>query len=136
MMFQEKEEQSMNASVLSRRGNKILMRDKVWSRDWRKDHPESAQLGDPSHKVSWNPHTIADVNKCLLTGAWYNCLLRGSDREKRKRYNIWNANKENIFYSEKKLYIFKRSYLIKHSILLEFLKCIWYMCILNSNHCT
>jgi hypothetical protein len=25
-----------------------------------------------------NPDTIADAKKCLLTGAWYSCLLRGS----------------------------------------------------------
>ena len=27
-----------------------------------------------------NPDTIADAKKCLLTGAWYSCLLRGSAR--------------------------------------------------------
>ena len=33
MMLQEKEDKSVDASVLSRKENKVLMRDKVWSRD-------------------------------------------------------------------------------------------------------
>ena len=49
-------------------------KNKVWGRDWRKGHPETALLGDPSPK----PDTIVDANKCLLTGTWYCCLLRGS----------------------------------------------------------
>jgi hypothetical protein len=49
-----------------------------WSRDWRNDHPETGPPGDPSHMQSPNPDTIVDANKCLLTGAWYSCLLRGS----------------------------------------------------------
>jgi hypothetical protein len=32
---------------------------------------------DASHVQSPNPDTIVDANKCLLTGAWYSCLLRG-----------------------------------------------------------
>jgi hypothetical protein len=52
--------------ILLRRGNKIPMEgDKVWSRDRRHDQTE---IGDPSHKQPPNPDTIADVNKCLLTG--------------------------------------------------------------------
>jgi hypothetical protein len=53
-------------------------RDKVWSRDWRNDHPETAPPGDPSHKHPPKPDTILDANNSLLTGAWYSCLLRGS----------------------------------------------------------
>ena len=53
-------------------------RDKVRSRDWRNDHPETAPPGDPSHKQPPNPGTIADAKKILLTGAWYSCLLWGS----------------------------------------------------------
>jgi hypothetical protein len=34
--------------------------------------------GDPSHLQLPNPDTIVYVNNCLLTGAWYNWLLRGS----------------------------------------------------------
>ena len=42
-------------------------REKVWSRDWRKDHPDTAPPGDPSHIQSPNPGTIVDANKYLLT---------------------------------------------------------------------
>jgi hypothetical protein len=51
---------------------------KVWSRHWRKGHPVIVPPGDPSHIQFPNPDTIVDANKCLLTGAWYCCLLRGS----------------------------------------------------------
>jgi hypothetical protein len=43
-------------------------RDKVQNRDFRYDHPETAQPGDPSHKQPPNPDNIADANKSLLTG--------------------------------------------------------------------
>ena len=52
--------------------------DKVWSRDWRNDHPETAPPGNQSHKQPPNPDTMADANKSLLTGAWYSGLLRSS----------------------------------------------------------
>jgi len=42
------------------------------SRDW--------PTWDPSHMQPPNPVTIADVKKCMLTGAWCGCLLRGSAR--------------------------------------------------------
>jgi hypothetical protein len=35
----------------------------------RNDHPETALLGDPSHKQPPNPDPMADANKGLLTGA-------------------------------------------------------------------
>jgi hypothetical protein len=57
---------------------RTVRNDKVWSRDWRKGHPETAPPGDSSHIQSPNLDTIVDVNKCLLTDAWYSCLLRGS----------------------------------------------------------
>ena len=50
----------------------------MWRRDLRKDHPETATPGDPSHIQPPNPDTIVNANKSLLTGAWYSCLLRGS----------------------------------------------------------
>jgi hypothetical protein len=50
----------------------------MWIRDCRNDHPETAPLGDPSHKQPPNPDTIADANKSLLTGVLYSCLLGGS----------------------------------------------------------
>jgi hypothetical protein len=51
---------------------------KLWSRNWRNDHPATDSPEDPSHLQSPNPDTIVDANKCLLTGAWHSCLLRGS----------------------------------------------------------
>jgi hypothetical protein len=39
---------------------------------------EKPKGGDPSHIQSPNLDTIVDANKCMLTGAWYSCLLRGS----------------------------------------------------------
>jgi hypothetical protein len=43
-------------------------------------HPETAPPGAPSHIQTPKPDTIADAKKCLLTGARYICLLRGSVR--------------------------------------------------------
>jgi hypothetical protein len=51
----------------------------VWSKDWRKGHPETAPPGDSSHIQSPNPD-IVDAGKCLLIEAWYGYLLRGSTR--------------------------------------------------------
>jgi hypothetical protein len=55
-------------------------RDKEWIRDSSKGHPETAPPGDLSPMQTPNPDTIADAKKCLLRGAWYSCLLRGSAR--------------------------------------------------------
>jgi hypothetical protein len=53
MKLKKKEDQSVDTSILLRRGEQNThgrnFRDKVWSRDWRNDHPESAPPGDPSH---------------------------------------------------------------------------------------
>jgi hypothetical protein len=54
--------------------------EKLWSRDWRKGHPESAPPENPTHIQSPKPETIEDAKKCLLMEVWYNCLLRGSAR--------------------------------------------------------
>jgi hypothetical protein len=35
---------------------------------------------DPFHMQTPNPDTTANAKKVLLTGAWYNCPLRGSAR--------------------------------------------------------
>jgi hypothetical protein len=78
----KKEDQGMDALILLRTGNKILMGGNtgtVWTRDWRKGH-QDASPEDPSHIHSPNPDSIVDANKCLLTGAWYGCLLKGSSR--------------------------------------------------------
>jgi len=45
-----------------------------------KDHSETAPPEHPSHMQPLNPVSFADVRKCLLTGALYGCLLRGSAR--------------------------------------------------------
>ena len=52
----------------------------MWSRDWKKSHPETASPGDPAHIQSPNTDTIGDAKEPVLTGAWYSCLLRGSAR--------------------------------------------------------
>jgi hypothetical protein len=36
----------------------------------------SAPPRDPSHLLTLNPDTIADVKECLLTGAWYRGYAR------------------------------------------------------------
>ena len=38
-------------------------RDKVWSRDRRKDHPETTSPSDPSHMQLKNPDTIINAYK-------------------------------------------------------------------------
>ena len=43
-------------------------RDKVWNRDRKKGHPETAPPGDPFYIQSPNSDTIVDF-QCLLTGA-------------------------------------------------------------------
>jgi len=67
--LKKKEDQNVEASVLLRRGNKNIhgrrYGDKVWSREWRKGHPETASPGDPSHLRTPNPVTIADARKYL-----------------------------------------------------------------------
>jgi hypothetical protein len=55
------------------------IQDKVWSRDWRKVNLETVPSDYPSHIQSPNPDNIVDANKCLLTEAWYSCLLGGSN---------------------------------------------------------
>ena len=82
MKLKKKEDQSVGASVLLRRGTKyrIICGDKVWSRDWRKGHPETVPPRDPFHLHTPNLDTMSDAKKCLLTGACYSCSLRGSAR--------------------------------------------------------
>jgi hypothetical protein len=72
----------VDASVLLRRWNKIWSKygDKVWSRDWSKGHPETAQPEHLSRIQSPNSDTIVDAKKSMLTEAWDSCLLRGSAR--------------------------------------------------------
>jgi hypothetical protein len=64
MKLKKKEDQSVDASVLLRRGNKILT-----EQIWRQSVEQTAPPGDPSHIQSPNPDTIEDDKKCLLKGA-------------------------------------------------------------------
>jgi hypothetical protein len=85
MKLKKKEDQSVDYLVLLWRGNKILTGrkgDKVWSKDWRKGHPETSPPGDSSHIQLPNQSTIVDSKKCLLTGALYSCLLTLPERDK------------------------------------------------------
>jgi hypothetical protein len=58
---------------------KLFKKNFNWVQSWdeRKDHPETAPPGDPSHKQPPNRDTITYANKILLTGPWYSCLLWG-----------------------------------------------------------
>ena len=46
----------------------------------------------PSHIQTPNPVTIVDANKCLLTGAYDDFLLRGSDRAWQEQRLMLTAN--------------------------------------------
>jgi hypothetical protein len=61
MKLKKKEDQSVGASVLLRRGNKILTGGNMEA----KCGAETLQ----SYIYSPNPDTIVDAKKCLLTGA-------------------------------------------------------------------
>jgi hypothetical protein len=41
---------------------------------------DTATHRDPSHLQTPNPDRVADTKKFLLTGAWYSCPPRGSER--------------------------------------------------------
>ena len=74
MKLKKKEDQSVDTSFLLRMGNKIPMEGVTETKfraetEGRHDHPETAPLGDPSHKQPPKPNTIADAYKSLLTGA-------------------------------------------------------------------
>jgi hypothetical protein len=69
MKLKKKEDQNMDASTFLRRGknaHRSKCADKMWSRDLRKGHPDTAQHGDPSPIQSPNTDTIVDD---MLTGA-------------------------------------------------------------------
>jgi hypothetical protein len=71
---------------------KEMQGQKKWSRDWRKGHPETTPARDPSHLQTPNPDTIADAKKCLLTGAWCGCSLRGSNSTWLIQMQVLTAN--------------------------------------------
>jgi hypothetical protein len=81
MKLKKKEDHSMDSPVLCRRGNKIPMggdtKTKCGAETEGKIIQRLTTWGSIPHRVI-NSDTIVDANKCLLTGAWYSCLLRGS----------------------------------------------------------
>ena len=66
--------------------------DKLWSRDWRTGHPETALPGDSSYKQTPNPSTIMDNKKCILKGTCYDCPLRGPSKALHKQRQMPAAN--------------------------------------------
>ena len=75
MKLKKKDDQSMGASVLLRRGNKLLIEgntEKIFREQRLKERLTKIALpGNPSHIQSPNPGTITDAKK-------YSCFLRGS----------------------------------------------------------
>jgi hypothetical protein len=73
MKLKKMEKQSLDATVLLRRGNKILtggnMETKCGAETEGKAASETAPPGDPSHIQLPNPDTIVFTGNCLLTGA-------------------------------------------------------------------
>jgi hypothetical protein len=66
----KKKDQSVGASVLLRKGSKILMGENMETK-WRAETERKAiqRPRDPSHIQSTNPDTIVDAKKCLLKRA-------------------------------------------------------------------
>ena len=73
MKLKKKEDQSMDASILLRRGNKILMGGNTETKCGAETEGKAIQRlpppRDPSHIQTPNPDTTADTRKSLLTGA-------------------------------------------------------------------
>jgi hypothetical protein len=67
------EDQSVGASVLLRRGNKILTGGNIETKCGAETELNAIQrlthLGNPSHIQSPNPDNIEDGKKCMLKGA-------------------------------------------------------------------
>ena len=72
MKLKEKEDQSVDTSVLLRRGNKIPMEGVTETKCGTETEGKAIQrlpyLGDPSHKQPPNLDTTAYASKILLTG--------------------------------------------------------------------
>ena len=83
MMLKKKDDQSVDTSAIIR-GNKILtggnMGTKCGAETEGKAIQRLSHLGIHRIYKSPNPDTIVDTNKCLLTGALYSYLPRGSAR--------------------------------------------------------
>jgi hypothetical protein len=71
MKLKKKEDQSVDTSILLRRGNNIPMEGVIKTKFGAETEgmTETAPFGDLSNKQPPNPDTIADANKSLLTGA-------------------------------------------------------------------
>jgi hypothetical protein len=74
MKLKKKEDPSVSALVLLRKGNKILMgaNTKTNVEQRLKERPSRdcpTHINDSSHIQSPNTDTIVNANKCLLTGA-------------------------------------------------------------------
>ena len=71
MKLKNKEDQSVDTSILLRRGSKYqweeILRQSIEKK--LKERPfRDCPTGDPSHIQSLKPDTIVDFNECLLTG--------------------------------------------------------------------
>jgi hypothetical protein len=82
MKLKKKEDQSIDTSILLRRGNKIPMEGVTETKHGTETEGMTIQkLPHLGIHLIYNHQTeitIVDANKSLLTGAWYSCLLRGS----------------------------------------------------------
>jgi hypothetical protein len=83
MKLKNKEDQSVGALVLLRRENKILIGANNETRCGAETEGKVIQKLPHLGYHSINSHqtqTLVDAKKCLLTGARFSCLLRGSAR--------------------------------------------------------
>ena len=82
MKLKKKEDQSVDTLILLRRGNKISMEGVTETKCGAEIKGMAIQKLSHLGIHSLNNHQtqilIADANKCLLSGAWYTCLLRVS----------------------------------------------------------
>jgi hypothetical protein len=74
---------SVHASLLLRRGNKILIGGNMETKCGAETEGKGIHGSSPEHPSdiqSPKPDNIVHANRSLLTGTLYNCLLRGSHR--------------------------------------------------------
>ena len=72
MKPKKKEDQIVDATVLLRKGKKLILGGNTWTkngRDRSKGHPENYTLRHLSNLQKKNPDIIAHANKFLLPGA-------------------------------------------------------------------
>ena len=84
MQLKKEEDQSVGASVLLTRGSKLLTGANTETKCRAETEGKSIQrlchMGIHHIYCHKKTDTIVYANKCLLTGAWHSCHLRGSDR--------------------------------------------------------